>query len=400
MKGSSKFIKCILVCFLFSLIVVKSNASSEEINSSIKEDYEIDTLYTEITEVDNFGEMSMSKSTKIAGVETDLFIEFSDRQSAVMNFKETYEDVFAYLQVTFNLPELSENNFYDYYNAFLESSSYPDSKYYYELSLFKSFSKFMDIFENTESNLEIEGIIEEIELANQNPKSPKEIALKTTGIDQNSVSDDVMDVYYLLPFWSPVVYEVERLELSISKFTSPSFAIEPLGLSTGETAKAIAYATKYAVVANSSSYQVFSADCTNFSSQILESAGINQIVTSSEHTGWWHKKVNLNHTHSFSWIRAHTFARYMGMGPGRAISQYKTFTQLAVGGDFIGADYNNDGDMNHTAFITAKGSPDTSGVYNLRIAQHTKNYHAWTSESINGWQSLMTATDRYYFIRA
>ncbi len=151
MKVSNKLLKCILVCFIFFLIVIQSSASSKEENGSIKEDYEIDTLYSEITEVDNFCEMS---------IPNDLFIEFSDRQSAVMNFKETYEDVFAYLQVTFGLPELSENNFYDYYNGFLESSSYPDSKYYYELSLFKSFSKFMDIFENTESNLEVMGVID------------------------------------------------------------------------------------------------------------------------------------------------------------------------------------------------------------------------------------------------
>lgn len=50
--------------------------------------------------------------------------------------------------------------------------------------------------------------------------------------------------------------------------------------------KAIAYATKYASNPNREGYYYFSGgDCANFTSQILEAAGIGQAVYDSEYSG-------------------------------------------------------------------------------------------------------------------
>lgn len=400
--------KYLLLCSILTINLTTVNAISDEYNDSIN-DYEINVLYKDIPETKDFGNMSIQKSVKLAGLETDLYVEFDDLETAIHNFKDMYKDVIDYLREEFELSELTVENFDKYYEAFLELSSYPDSEYYYELNLFDGFARFKDIFENTETNLEIESIVNEINLESNDLVRPEDIAYRLTGVNETAVSDRLIDVYYLLPNWSPIVQEVEMNESKINTVISGPLMITPFGLSTSAKTKAINYASKYAVTPNSANYKVFGKDCTNFTSQILEAAGVAQVVTTSEHTGWWHKRTKVSmpydpgyyytHKHSVSWIRASTFARYMGTGPGRGPSQYKTFTQLAVSGDFIGLDKTSDGDIDHTAFITAKGSPDNKGVYNLRIAQHTKNYHAWTSESINGWENMKPG-ELYHFIRS
>ena len=55
--------------------------------------------------------------------------------------------------------------------------------------------------------------------------------------------------------------------------------------------------------------------------------------------------------HSISWIRANTFAKYMG-------------------------------------FVTDRKTTQLNGYYDYRVAQHTSNYHEWTSSSKNGWENV------------
>lgn len=55
---------------------------------------------------------------------------------------------------------------------------------------------------------------------------------------------------------------------------------------------AIDYARQYALNPNHGPYHYFGirGDCTNFTSQILEAAGVAQEVYDSEYMGWWHRK--------------------------------------------------------------------------------------------------------------
>lgn len=54
----------------------------------------------------------------------------------------------------------------------------------------------------------------------------------------------------------------------------------------------IDYARQYALNPNHGPYHYFGirGDCTNFTSQILEAAGVAQEVYDSEYMGWWHRK--------------------------------------------------------------------------------------------------------------
>ena len=57
-------------------------------------------------------------------------------------------------------------------------------------------------------------------------------------------------------------------------------------------------------------------------------------------------------------------------------------------GDFIIADWEKDGRYNHVAFVVASGEiKPSSGYYDVTIAQHTSNYCAKVSSSVNGWEN-------------
>lgn len=65
----------------------------------------------------------------------------------------------------------------------------------------------------------------------------------------------------------------------------------------------------------------------------------------------------------------------------------KHFQNKVSKGKFIAYDSEADGKWNHVAFVTAIGS-QKSNYRDFKIAQHTKNYHAWVSSDTNGWENV------------
>lgn len=59
----------------------------------------------------------------------------------------------------------------------------------------------------------------------------------------------------------------------------------------------------------------------------------------------------------------------------------------------------DDGDWDHAGFVVDKGTVlSSSGYYDIKIAQHTKNYNSWVSSSTNGWENYNNS-GRYGRIR-
>lgn len=159
-----------------------------------------------------------------------------------------------------------------------------------------------------------------------------------------------------------------------------------------DTSKGIAYAEKYATKRNTPTYYSFSrGDCANFTSQILENGGVKQTVYNNVAQGWWHKTSKIlgitKHKHSEAWSMADTFARYMGVS--KKTKTHKTFAANLRAGDFITVDFTSDGDWAHIDFVTKRDSSAGSsyGYIDYKVAQHTTDYHAWTSSSTNGWET-------------
>lgn len=245
---------------------------------------------------------------------------------------------------------------------------------------------FFDIYENVEAN--------EITLNYIN-------GLKDSAENSDIMvydPDQIVDLGLLLPYFAPMAHQAERILRSdylIESDPAPitqqaeytlspnTYTIQPMA--TINIQPAVNYATTYATKPNEPAYNYFShGDCANFASQILEASGVKQIVYDSKASGWWHKTNP--HSHSNSWSMADTFARYMGV-------TYKTkihfdFTRNIQRGDFIGADWTSDGNWDHTAFVTEwQNFLGSWGYYDYKVAQHTINYHAWTTTSTNNWEN-------------
>lgn len=169
---------------------------------------------------------------------------------------------------------------------------------------------------------------------------------------------------------------------------------------------AIAYATKYATSPNKKEYKYFDGgDCTNFVSQILEAGGIEQEEYDDKNSGWWHKKESgmfgVKHKYSISFIRASTFANYMGVSYDT--SNHFDFSNELEIGDIIGYDKDYDGDWNHMAFVTDKRdriiNKNGRRYYDYKVAQHTGNYHKWVSDKDNHWEEIEEKGYGYGIIR-
>jgi hypothetical protein len=84
------------------------------------------------------------------------------------------------------------------------------------------------------------------------------------------------------------------------------------------------------------------------------------------------------------------------MGVGYTTTNHSTFSGNLQAADFIAYDRDRDGDWNHIGFVTSvdssAGTYNGSTYYDYKVAQHTNNYHAWTSSSTNGWETLTNVT--------
>lgn len=237
----------------------------------------------------------------------------------------------------------------------------------------KLFRAFYDIYENKAKNEEIKDYL------------------------QNTPNPDEETLAILLPYSCPFAIEYFQSRENNLKSSAQYFNKD----------NGITYATNYATSVNSRDYGyfIFQGDCTNFASQILVAGGIKMHdMYPDKQNGWWHRRTldglgHARHSYSVSWINADRFVKFMGTS-GNEYTSFYTFSTKLNRGDFIAFDGEKDGDWNHVGFVTAIGSYgnysyiDDSNVLrakyyrNFKVAQHSKDYHAWTSSDTNGWEKL------------
>ena len=108
---------------------------------------------------------------------------------------------------------------------------------------------------------------------------------------------------------------------------------------------------------------------------------------SSTSYGWWWKGKGEGNC-SISWIRASTFAKYMGSNFNT--TSWSHLKSNVKAGDCIGFDESADGDMDHIGFVYSKSGSS------IQIAQHSDNYLKW--DSATGWPNLENGMTRFYRI--
>lgn len=148
---------------------------------------------------------------------------------------------------------------------------------------------------------------------------------------------------------------------------------------------AISYARKYAEYPNYNDYEVFDSDCTNFASQIMENAGVEQDNSIEwPWTGWWHTQDGNSHYHSNSWTVADKFAKYFGVDYTTKSNYW--FSIKLRDAVFIVLDLHGDGSWDHAGFVCQSDTYLTDGYYDYLVAQHSDNYLDWASHESNHWE--------------
>ena len=304
-----------------------------------------------------------------------MYCTFDSQQEALSAISDN--EVIQLLKDEYGFEDISDANWQQYYNAMYEMLDSPECPEWYneENDELWQLRQFFDIYENEERNDEI------IYSINSNAR--------ISDVTQNA------DILLLLPYDSYLTLNQQSSVLNNEQAITTS-VIAGFDIDAG-----ISYATTYAESPNEDDYKYFSSDCTNFASQILENGGVAQVVYDSENSGWWHTVSKVlfvtTHDHSISWIRADTFAKYMGVG--YTSTSHSAFSSNIQKGDFIGYDESNDGDWNHIGFVTDRNNSPLDGWYNYKVAQHTKNYNAWVSSDTNGWETLESKGVKYGRIR-
>lgn len=362
----------------------KDTSNTFESDKGIKDEFE------EMFRFDN------SKEISINGVRNNMFIEFDSQEDALLKIRSRCFNILNRIKEEYNLEDLTDNNWQSYKDGLYsilddvgEEEENLESDYEYRF-----LRAFFDIYENKYKNDKV------YELSSGDLSS----SVKYNG----EVLNKSEIIAHNLPYYSAFSREY------FDKLNAENSSRFDISKKVGETKnvglrasmnvnEAVNYAIKYADEPNTPQYYYFNnGDCANFISQILERSGIRQEKYESVHSGWWHT-YNPNalwnkHTHSRSWTMADTFSRYMGVILTR--TNHKDFSSKVYSGKIIAADWENDGDWEHLGFVTeADNYVGSYGYYDYRVAQHTKNYHRWTSNSGNNWEKIGIDGGRYGRIR-
>lgn len=327
----------------------------------------------------DLGEINRNDAIIINGVENPLYCTFQDKTDSLNRLQSKVPKILSVIKEKYSLDEINENNWKSYRDGMYVLSDVTD-EFSEENEEFNILRIFFGIYEDYEKNQEILNFVSKINS-------------KKKGIRENS--DDGIELGMLLPYYAP-----------LADTATTMVATEAMTRAYINVSAAVNYASRYAKSPNKSAYAYFSGkDCANFTSQILEASGVNQVTSDSVYSGWWHKKTKnilgiTTHKQSNSWSLADTFSRYMGIG--YRTNSHETFSANLQKGDFIASDNDGNGSWDHMGFVTDVGAgicTSTGNFTNYKVAQHSSNYHEWVSSDKNNWENIEKKGGKYARVR-
>ena len=322
-----KTINIFIIISVFMLSTLNTSVKAEEC-----------TFYPAISHI---RELEKGPILILNGEKNNTYWQFEDIKQSFSIIKKVENTLLCNLAKLYKLEDLNLNNWSHYKNA-LEYEIYVNN--IVENMHTNRLLDFFDVCDNQEKNILIKNLYD-------------------------SGNYSMVEMAILLPYTSPYYIEYSNTP-QISTYSNFNIS------------KAISYAAKYAETYNYS-YQVWlNADCTNFASQIVRAGGIENKGSAS--SGWYYGGVGNN---SDAWRLADNFVKYWKVD--YSTINFNTFSNKISKGKFIAYDSNSDGKWNHVAFVTdTKSGTTTSGYKDFKVAQHTKNYHAWVSSTTNGWENV------------
>ncbi|MEG0806494.1 MAG: amidase domain-containing protein [Lachnospiraceae bacterium] len=375
---SKKLIKVLTIIMANVLIManVTVMAADEKANNEIVSTEYVNKMIDLPPLLAGIGSISVKENLLVNEISVPLYCTFDSQEEALTAISDN--PVIQMIQAAYDYEDISDATWQQYFNAMHEIFDSAECPAWYTESNedIRRLRQFFDIYENKEQNDEIKSLINS--------------AMRVSDVLQNE------ELLLLLPYESYLILSQQSSVLNNEKSLAASTDLR-YNANDGFT-----YACQYAVNPNKNDYDYFQKDCTNFVSQILEHSGVQQVVYDSEASGWWHKVTSgilgTKHTHSISWVRADTFARYMGVG--YTTQNHISFTGQIKSNDFIVADFTDDGNWDHMGYASqVSPSLTPEGYHNYRVAQHTSNYHEWANSSKNNWDNIEGDGGRYGRVR-
>lgn len=271
----------------------------------------------------------------IGTTQTKTYKTFKSNIDALVSISK--DELIIAIKEKYQLSNLSNSNWLDYYNAAQNENEETSGKY-------DKITCFFDIYENEEKNTEIKQAV------NNFNTSPARISNET----------QLNEINELLPYTS--------MQITLDSINRPQARVKGLSY-----VKMKAYADKWARSYNPA-FPKYGADCTNFVSQIINAGG---------------RKENVNWGRGMKTFKiADKFAKHFGVRM-RTYS-LKTFSSNIKAGDVALIDETGDGSYNHAGFVYDIGTYKKYGnkyYTDFKIAQHTKGWIAWASSSTNNWEN-------------
>ncbi len=375
---SVTFVAC-LALPSFAFAATDETSAAEEFSAGEASIVSVDYAF-DAPSLPNSGRVSVKQEIQGDGYEYKLYPTFDNKDEAIEGIKKDAAKRLALLSENYFLAPMDQGNWNTYFDCmmkFYDDVRCPD--WYKESDDEESALQcFFSLMENDQLNQEIVDDLNQVSVASQSDDADEE-------------SSDPEDILSSLPDQSMLEESLEddnaeeesSAQVQLASATKAANSSKMKGFNKG---KGIKYAKAYADEPNMGKYAYFAGrDCANFASQILDQGGVSQTKK------WWHKNSNGKQDQSDAWKSANGFANYFGVG--YKTHSAKNFSNNLKAGDFIATSWAKDGKWNHIEFVTAIGSKK-NGSYNYQVAQHSKNYVAWTSSKINDWEN-QGGNDKY-----
>lgn len=316
----------------------------------------------------------------IEGKNNHLLKEYKNPDSALEEATRKYDQVFSLIMDEYNFEKINDKNYKKYQEVIdivFDDKSYGLSNmYYYPMK------EFFDIYENTDENIKIKNIVNNITRYKVEDKNYINDLLNLMSMDNPFVEDHIEQSESGIAEYNAIYDDSSNSD--ISAFTYAKIA-------------AINIATRWALEPDIMFNYFDGADCTNFVSQIASGAGKDYINKGDVENGWWFNFAKK--TESIPWKRADSFVKFWGTQ--LETSSFREFSGLVRDGDYISIDFGNDGKWDHCGFIVAwdnyegtytyKFPNSTSSIilkyHDFKIAQHSSNQLDWVSSNNINWEA-------------
>lgn len=410
-----KFIACILsvamlaVMTIISILAIDVSADDENSSSYIDIDnWDIKNAMEFIDEDDTIREyggdfynerfnnicpMKYNDIITIFGTDLLLYPTFINQDQALKNISVKLADFLNILASENGLDPLIDENLDEYESAaYIYMNNRALSRD--EDSDADLFLRFIALYRNKERNNEIKEKYSSYNDAKKQENVSASLLYSVPTKDQEDFVSGMLlnEISLLLPNYTIHEFEsMPKVQKLIDIYESNSNVSRASYKYTLNVRNAIEYASTYAEGANIWEWNYFSkGDCTNFVSQIIYAGGIP--MDYSKPNPWYYRSA---FDYSTRWTVANDFAKYWGVN--YKTRNHRSFAAKLSPGDFIAIDFDNDGTWNHWGFVTAKESSEKmwSGYcyYDYKVAQHTSDYHLWTSTEKNKWEKKTNEGD-------